>query len=112
MARILPTLYGRGWQMDIWWIVGIAVVAFILAPAIGGAVHTSEFSSRFQALGDISGMEIQSIIDRVGAPTAITAIEGGTLYQWVKNVGFNSSHYAIAVDADGKAIGFQHQFNA
>lgn len=63
-------------------------------------------------LGNIRGTPIAEIVKRVGPPTSISSTVNGQLYQWIKTSAFfGSYHYAISVDAEGKAIGYTHQFS-
>lgn len=69
-------------------------------------------ANKFVKLGNITGTPIGQIVKRVGPPTSISSTGSGQLYQWMKIGGIfqRTYHYAISVDADGKAIGFTHQF--
>jgi len=68
-------------------------------------------ANKFVKLGVITGMPIEQIIRKVGQPTSISSTGTGQLYQWMKTSAFfGSYHYAISVDAEGKAIGYTHQF--
>lgn len=68
-------------------------------------------ANKFVKLGDIRGWPIQNIIKKVGQPTSISSTGTGLLYQWMKtSIFFGSYHYAIAVDANGCATGYTHQF--
>lgn len=90
-------------------IVVVVLVVMVIAPAIGGAFHTTMHSNKFAELGDISGRPIEEIIAAVGRPTSIDGAVDGVLYQWMNATGFNQSHYAILVDQEGKAVGYTHQ---
>lgn len=69
-------------------------------------------ANKFVKLGNIRGVPIDQIVRRVGAPSSISSIPDGQLYQWIKaSAFFGSYHYAISVGADGNAIGFTHQFS-
>lgn len=94
-----------------WWIIALVVVALIALPAIGGAFQTADRTNSFADLGDISGMPIQQILDRVGDPTSISSVPDGQLYQWLQTAGASATHYAILVDTQGNAVGYTHQMS-
>lgn len=70
----------------------------------------ANLAKKFAALGSIRGVPIDDIVRRVGRPTSISSMAQGQLYQWLKTGIFSGYHYSISVDADGKAIGFTHQY--
>lgn len=70
-------------------------------------------ANKFVKMGDITGIHVDDIIKRVGRPQSISVASGGSLYQWIKTGGLltRGYHYAILVDADGKALYYTHQFS-
>lgn len=93
--------------MDWWW--WIVIAAFVIGPIIGGAIHTTHDTNKFASLGDIRGMPINEILERVGQPSSISTVPEGTLYQWQRITGSSGYHYAIMVDAENNAVGYTHQ---
>lgn len=63
----------------------------------------------FAKMGDIRGKTLDEIKKKVGSPTSISHLGGGTLCQWMKAGVLGGYHYAIKFDADGAAVGFTHQ---
>jgi hypothetical protein len=69
-------------------------------------------ANKFVKLGNIRGVPIAQIVNRVGPPTSISSTVNGQLYQWIKTSAFfGSYHYAITVNAEGNAVGYTHQFS-
>ncbi len=88
----------------------ILIGALIICTLIGTVASMFGGSPRsFQELGDITGMSLEEISAKVGAPSSASAMEGGMLYQWISTSSLGGYHYAIAFDETDHAIGYTHQ---
>ncbi len=95
---------------DIWIWVIVAIVAFVVAPAIGGAFYSNQRAAHFASMGDVAGKPISEIVQAVGKPNAVTASkDGNTAYQWLDRVGHSMTHHVIMVDPSGKALWYSHK---
>lgn len=88
----------------------ITLVAFGIA--ISSSMANAEakgLPKKFAQLGNIKGMPIEDIVAAVGPANSISCRDDGMLYQWQKISPTGAAHYAVLVDADGKAVGYTHQ---
>lgn len=91
--------------MEWMWLIVAAPILMLVFGAFANASKTNAFAS----LGEIPGKTLADITGVVGQPTSASAVDNGTLYQWMGINGGSSYHYAILFDPEGKAVGFTHQ---
>ena len=92
------------------WVLGF--IAVLVVGGIIAGISISSGSNRFAEIGDITGKTEAEIIAAVGPPNSISGMaDGGKLLQWMQTNSAGGYHYAIAFDADGKAVGYTHQWN-
>jgi len=91
--------------------VWIALIGLPILGAIGAAVAMASNQNAFASLGNVQGKTLAEIVSVVGEPnSASVADEGGTLYQWIKTSSAGGYHYAMLFDAEGRCVGYTHQF--
>lgn len=91
------------------WFIGVIVV--LVVGGVVAALSISSDSQKFVQMGDITGKTTAEIIAVVGPPSSISGMaDGGQLLQWMKTNSAGGYHYAIAFDAEGKAVGYTHQW--
>lgn len=68
---------------------------------------TGSLASRFKRMGDMSGMRIGEIVERVGPFQSRSQHAEGSLVQWMQE----GYHIAIVVDENGYFKAIQHEAN-